>query len=79
MNKYELYSSQYEQISSKEFWAAVMNRIAEHRAVLSRMCEKEDDPRRPQGGIEAIDFILGRNEQPNIAVRLLEETRKKKS
>jgi len=77
MNTYERATSEYSQILNTKFWDLFVARLREYRGVLSRQCETEDDPRRSQGGVIAIDFILGRNEQQPLAERLLAELKKK--
>ena len=74
---YDKLLAEYSSISETDFWLAFNARIAEYRAILSRECETKDDPRKSQGGLVAIDFILGRNEQPHLAQRLLAELKKK--
>ena len=77
MNTYERATSEYSQILNTKFWDLFVARLKEYRGVLSRQCETEDDVRRAQGGTMTIDFILGRNEQPPLAERLLAELKKK--
>lgn len=77
MNTYERASSEWLQIVETKFWSEYVRMIREHRDALSRKCETEEDPRKYQGGIKAIDFILGKNEQPGLAERLLAELKEK--
>jgi len=77
MHLYDRILSDYKAIADTEFWPLYLARIKQYRDVLSRQCETEDNPTKVQGSLIAIDFILGRNEQPNLAERLLAESKKK--
>ena len=77
MSLYNKLVDEYKAIADTEFWPLYLARIKQYRDVLSRQCETEDNPTKVQGSLIAIDFILGRNEQPNLAERLLAESKKK--
>ena len=73
--------AEFSTIEETDFWKYLLLEIKKHRDTLSTMCETEEDPRKSQGGVKAIDFILGRDyllgrsKYPNIVVRLLDETK----
>ena len=77
MSLYNKLVDEYKDILETDFWPLYLARIKQYRDVLSRQCETEDNPTKVQGSLIAIDFILGRNEQPNLAERLLAESKKK--
>jgi len=77
MSLYNKLVDEFATIADTEFWPLYLARIKQYRDVLSRQCETEDNPTKVQGSLIAIDFILGRNEQPNLAERLLAESKKK--
>jgi len=68
----------YEQLLDLPFWKLFIEKIVERRAYLSRRCETEENPIRFQGGLEAIDFILGRGtDNPSLAERIIRDIREK--
>jgi len=69
--------AEWETISVSQFWRAYTDALKAKRALLSRKCETEKDPREYQGAIELMDFILGRNEDPGMVAKLLDALRKK--
>lgn len=69
--------SDYETIIHTSFWPLFISRIERHRKVLSRLCETEDDPRREQGGVSALDFVLGKNERDSLAEIIIKELKNK--
>jgi len=77
MSLYNKLVDEYKDILETDFWPLYLARIKQYRDVLSRQCETEDNPTKVQGSLVAIDYILGRNEQPNLAERLLAESKKK--
>lgn len=59
-------------VSQTAFWKAFVDRITKHRAVISRMCETEEDVKALQGKLKGLDFVLGKNERdslPEIIIR----------
>jgi hypothetical protein len=75
--------AEWESILRTDAWKLFVTAIKKHRDVLSGDCENKDDPRREQGGVKAIDFILGRDylygrsDVPGLVTRIIEETKQK--
>jgi phage host-nuclease inhibitor protein Gam len=79
---YDKIVGEYSAIEETDFWKSLIKEIKAHRDLLSGMCETKENPTSEQGGVKAIDFILGRdyflgrNKYPNVVVRILENSRK---
>jgi len=70
--------SDYEQLLDLPFWRLFLEKISERRAFLSRKCETEENPIRFQGGLAALDFILGRGtDNPSLAESIIRDIREK--
>jgi len=82
MSAHDKLLAEYETIQDSDIWDRIISKIMEYRAYLSNMCETKETPTKEQGGIEAVNFILGRDFVfgksivPSIVTRILDDAKK---